>query len=158
MEELYKENAHIVYCFLLAACHDAALAEDLTQETFVQAIASIGRYDGSCKVSTWLCQIAKHLLYRYWEKHKHEQLGLPEQQTWQSERDTEREAIKKIELADVWERMMELPEMTRRVMTMRVLGDLSYAQIAAAMGKSENWARVTYFRGKQAILRKVENV
>ncbi len=156
MEELYRENARIVYYYLLALCHDAALAEDLTQETFLQATLSIGRFDGSCRVSTWLCQIAKHLLYRYWEKHKREQVGLPEETERVASSDTEREVLTKIELSDVWECMKKLPEQTQRVMTMRVLGDMSYAQIGAAFGRSESWARVTYFRGKQAILREVE--
>lgn len=61
MEELYKENAKIVYHFLYSRCHDAQLAEDLTQETFLRAYQSLDRYNGDCKVSVWLCQIAKHL-------------------------------------------------------------------------------------------------
>jgi len=44
------------------------LAKDLTQETFLKAYESMERFDGSCKISTWLCQIAKHLLYRHWER------------------------------------------------------------------------------------------
>lgn len=156
MEELYKENARIVYYYLFARCHDAALAEDLTQETFLQATMSIGRFDGSCRVSTWLCQIAKHLLYRYWEKHKREQVGLPEETERAAASDTAREAMARIELSDVRECLQKLPEQTQRVMMMRVMGDMSYAAIGAAFGRSESWARVTYFRGKQAILREVE--
>ena len=51
--------------FLLAQSHDPALPEDLTQETFYQAVRSIGSFNGSCKISVWLCQIAKHLLYLF---------------------------------------------------------------------------------------------
>lgn len=72
MDELYRQNEKIVYYFLYKKCGDRQLAEDLTQETFLQAYESIGRFDGSCKISVWLCQIAKHLLYRHWEKHRHE--------------------------------------------------------------------------------------
>ena len=61
VEELYQENAKIVYHFLLSLCRDATLAEDLTQDTFLAAYQSLERYDGSCKLSTWLCQIARHL-------------------------------------------------------------------------------------------------
>ena len=72
MEEIYKQNARIVYHYLYSMCKDASLAEELTQETFLQAFKSYGSYDGSCKLSTWLCQIAKHLLYRTWEKKRRE--------------------------------------------------------------------------------------
>ena len=59
MEQLYRENAKIVYHYLLSLCHDQTLAEDLTQDTFLKAYQSLERFDGKCKLSTWLCQIGK---------------------------------------------------------------------------------------------------
>lgn len=64
IEEIYKEHARSVYRFLLSLSHDADTAEELTQETFYRAVYSIGKYDGSCKISVWLCQIAKHAWYQ----------------------------------------------------------------------------------------------
>ena len=77
MEEIYQAHARTVYKFLLSQCHDADLAEELTQETFYQAVRSIDRFNGSCKVSVWLCQIAKHLWYQHLRKRKPEE-PLPE--------------------------------------------------------------------------------
>lgn len=51
MSRLYQQHAQTVYKFLLAQCRDAHLAEELTQETFYQAIRSVDRFNGSCKVS-----------------------------------------------------------------------------------------------------------
>ncbi len=65
MEELYCENAKIVFHFLLAISNNKDIAEELTQETFLKAYQSIGNYDGSCKISTWLCSIAKNAYYQY---------------------------------------------------------------------------------------------
>ena len=70
MSAVYQRHAQTVYKFLLSLCHDPDLAEELTQETFYQAVRSANRYDGSCKVSTWLCQIAKHLWYQEVEHRK----------------------------------------------------------------------------------------
>ena len=53
MSAIYRQHAQTVYKFLLAQCRDPDLAEELTQETFYQAVRSIGRFDGSCKVSVW---------------------------------------------------------------------------------------------------------
>ena len=78
MEELYQENAKIVYHFLLSLCRDTTLAEDLTQDTFLAAYQSLERYDGSCKLSTWLCQIGRHLYYRHLSKTGREVLSEPE--------------------------------------------------------------------------------
>ena len=62
IEEAYREHSRTVYRYLLSLTHDVGLSEELTQETFFQAIKSVERFDGSCKVSTWLCAIAKNLL------------------------------------------------------------------------------------------------
>ena len=68
MDEIYQAYAKTVYKYLLTRTHDADLAEELTQETFYQAIRSIDRFDGSCRISTWLCAIAKNLWLAYQRK------------------------------------------------------------------------------------------
>ena len=64
LDAVYREYANLVYRFLYAHIHDAEWAQELMQETFLRAIDSINRYDGSCKLSTWLCQIARHIMYQ----------------------------------------------------------------------------------------------
>ena len=49
-----------------------------------------------------------------------------------------------------------LPEDTREVMYMRLLGDLSFRQIGEIMQRTENWARVTYFRGREKLKKELE--
>ena len=71
MEAVYRRHAQTVYKFLLSQCHSAQMAEELTQETFYQAYKSAHRYNGNCKISVWLCQIAKHLYFDYLKKEKH---------------------------------------------------------------------------------------
>lgn len=152
MEELYEQNAKIVYHFLCSRCHDEGLAEELTQETFLQAYKSLERYDGSCKVSTWLCQIAKHLYYRYLQKHNREIPAEIEEEQIISREDTERQVLSKLELLDVLTEMQKLPDKMREVMYLRISGDLSFKEIGEIMGKSENWARVNFYRGKEKLL------
>ena len=77
LDTVYRQHAQTVYKFLLSQCRDPQTAEELTQETFYQAVRSIDRFDGSCKVSVWLCQIAKHLWYQNLRKRKPEE-PLPE--------------------------------------------------------------------------------
>ena len=69
MEDVYREHSHMVYQYLLSLSHDADLAEELTQETFYQAIRRIDYFNAESKVSTWLCGIAKNLFYAYLRKH-----------------------------------------------------------------------------------------
>ena len=153
MEELYKQNAKIVFHFLCSLCHDEQLAEELTQETFLQAYKSLERYDGSCKVSTWLCQIAKHLYYQYLQRHNREIPVELEEQQMISSVSAEHQALTRIELLEVLREMQKLPDKMREVMYLRISGDLSFKEIGEIMGRSENWARVNFYRGKEILLK-----
>lgn len=178
MEELYQDNSRIVYHFLLSLSHNANLAEDLMQETFLRAYQSLDRYDGSCKVSTWLCQIARHLYYQHLAGRKHEVLAGDGVQDagdgkGSSGRDsmedravsknimkssgqaspTEEAAIHRIELLQVLKQMQKLPEQMRQVIYLRAAADLSFREIGEVLGRSENWARVNFYRGKELLLK-----
>ncbi|MCQ2433742.1 MAG: sigma-70 family RNA polymerase sigma factor [Oscillospiraceae bacterium] len=77
MDDIYREHGKTVYRFLQRMCGDAELAQDLTQDTFLRAMESADRFDDSCKMTTWLCQIAKNLCYdhlRYQQRHQTEAL------------------------------------------------------------------------------------
>lgn len=161
MDEIYQQNVRIVYHFLYSMCKDEALAEELTQETFLRAFQRIDSYDGSCKLSTWLCQIAKHLLYQTWEKKKRE---IP--MDWQEEiasdgaagrESVEQDVMLRIELEDVLMDLREIPAAMREVICLRAISDLSYKEIGQMLGKSENWARVNFYRGKEMLLEKRRN-
>lgn len=155
MDELYREYSKIVYRFLLSLCRDAQLAEELTQETFLQAFLSLERFDGSCKLSVWLCQVARHLFYQHLRKTGREvpteQSRIPESVAADN---TERAAVTKLELMDVLKEMQKLPPQMREVIYLRVMGQLSFREIGEIVGKSENWARVTFYRGKEQLLLK----
>ncbi len=100
----------------------------------------------------WLCQIAKHLLYRHWEKGKREIPKEMEEQGRADLADTEREALTRIELLEVLKEMQQMSAQMREVIYLRVIGDLSFREIGEVLGRSENWARVNFFRGKEWLL------
>lgn len=150
MEQVYQTHAQTVYKFLLSQCHDADLAEELTQETFYQAVRSIHRFNGSCKMSVWLCQIAKHLWYQHLRKHRHEvppeedafEIPLPSAEEDVLRRDSHLDLLKKIH---------HLPEPAREVVYLRAFGGLSFREIGDVLGRTETWARVTFYRGKERL-------
>ena len=153
MEEIYQQYARIVYGFLLSRTGDENLAEELTQETFYQAIRSSGNYDESCRVSTWLCAIARNTLLTYRRKHPAaEELD----ETVPSGASAEEEVLGNAGRLELIRLMHSLPEPAREVMYLRVFGELSFADIGAVHGKSENWARVTYFRAREKLRKDVE--
>jgi len=70
MEEIYMKHGKMIYGFLLTRTRDPGLAEELTQETFYQAVKHIGGYKGESSISTWLCAIAKNLWRDYLRRQK----------------------------------------------------------------------------------------
>lgn len=153
MEELYEQNAKLVHYFLYSMCRNETLAEDLTQETFLRAYKSIDHFDGSCKLSTWLCQIAKHIYYQHLQKYGREIPTNLEEIEIHSETNTENEVLTKLELLDVLKEMQKLSNNMREVIYLRVMGDLSFREIGEVLGRTENWARVNFYRGKELLLK-----
>ena len=156
MDQVYRQHAQTVYKFLLSQCHDADLAEELTQETFYQAVKSIGRFDGSCKLSTWLCQIARHLWYQHLEKHRAERTMTRPLAETPPEDDpavpsAEEETSSQQGHLDLLRQIHDLPDPMREVVYLRAFGGLSFREIGDVLGKTENWARVTFFRGKERL-------
>lgn len=150
MEKVYQRHAQTVYKFLLAQCRDPDLAEELTQETFYQAVRSIGRFDGSCKVSTWLCQIAKHLWYQHLRKHRRE-APLPEELPETPAPSAEEGLLAQEDRLDLLRLIHALPEPQRELVYLRAFGGLSFREIGDVLGRTEVWARVTFYRCKELL-------
>lgn len=153
MDELYREYAQMVYKFLLSLCYEEEMAEELTQETFYQAVRTSKRYDGSCKVSTWLCQIAKHLWYREMERRNKRGTSELTDQIPVSELSMDEHLALKEEKMELFRKVHVLDETAKEVVLLRVTGAFSFREIGELFGKSENWARVTYYRAKQKIVK-----
>ena len=78
MEQLYRLYFQDVYLYLRSLCGSEQLAEELTAETFSQALAGLHRFRGDCDVRVWLCQIAKYQYYTHCRKQKRQPQPLPE--------------------------------------------------------------------------------
>lgn len=150
MSQIYQQHAQTVYKFLLSQCRDSHLAEELTQETFYQAIRSIDRFDGSCKISVWLCQIAKHLWYQHLRKQGKE-AALPKAVPDIPVPSAEEGLLEQEKRLYLLKQIHALPEAQKEVVYLRVFGGLTFREIGDVLDKTETWARVTFYRGKEAL-------
>ena len=157
IEKAYTLHAQDVYRYLLSLSHDEDLAEELTQETFFRAMRTMGNYDGSCKLSVWLCQIARHLWYQWLDKRsRHKQVELTDEIA--SGESPEKTALLRMEKTDLYKAVHLLPEPMRELVHMRLTGEFSFAEIGEILGKTENWARTTFYRAKLKIIEEMEGV
>lgn len=148
MDEVYQKYARTVYKYLLSLTHSADLAEELTQETFYQAVRSIERFDESCSISTWLCAIAKNQLFSY--RRKHPPLENLEDCT-QAVPSAEHDVLDSVNRVELLKRLHQCPEPFREILYLRMFGNLSFREIGEIMGQTENWARVNFYRGKEKL-------
>ena len=148
IDEIYQKNAAMIYKYLCGLSHDTQLAEELTQETFFQAIKGIDKFRGDC-------QIAKNLWYKELEKRsRHKTVELDD--TMPSGENIESKCLNRLEKVEVFRLIHNLDDVTREVVHLRLTGELQFSEIASIMGKTENWARVTYYRGKQKLMKGIE--
>lgn len=153
MDEIYQRYAKVVYGYLYSEIHDRDIAEELTQETFYHAIRKIDTYDESCKITTWLCGIAKNCLRTYLRKH-------PIMEDLESSPLTapsvEQDVLKSLSQIELLKRLHQCKEPFREICYLRLFGELSFKEIGEVLGKRENWTRVTYYRGKEQLRKEIE--
>ena len=157
ISEYYEEHSQLVYRYLFKLCGNDDLAEELTQETFYQAIRTLDRYRGECKPSVWLCQIARHCWYKHLEKNKHSKENIPtDKQLAAQDTPLDDRVADADDKMRIYAKMQELKGEMREVLYLRILAELSFKEIGEIMKKTENWARVTYFRAKAALQEKCD--
>ena len=152
IEAIYQEYFETVNKYLFCLTHNNDISEELTQETFYKAVKKINTYQGECKISVWLCQIAKNLWYDKCRKDKkiatmseEDLLNIQVQET------LEEQIISNEEKITLYKTMQNLDEKTREVIYLRITGELSFKEIGIILNQTENWARVTFYRGKNKL-------
>ena len=144
-EAVYREHFQYVYRFLLSLCHDAGLAEELTQDVFDRALRKSNQFKGQCEPRTWLCSIARNCYFderRYRKREQTADISENEKANWFGAWMNHEEAL------IIHQALHALDEPYKEVFTLRVFGELEHREIGALFGKSENWSRVTFYRAK----------
>lgn len=149
-EKVFKENNAFIYKFLFKLCQDEALAEELTQETFFRAYMNISSLRDEGKIPVWLCQIAKNTYFAWYNAQK-KQLSLDDAKDIKEAFDIEQHFVEKDLTEKTLKCLHELDEPYKEVFILTVLGQVSLKDISKMFGKSESWARVTFYRAKQKL-------
>ena len=150
-EMVFRDNNQFVFRFLMKLCGDVSLAEELTQETFFRAYMNLSALRNEAKVAVWLCQIAKNTYFAWFNEQKRNR---PVSQLTPIDSAPDIAVLfEEKELAGrAFSVLNALEEPYKEVFMLFVFGGLSLKDISAMFGKSESWARVTYYRAKQKIM------
>lgn len=148
-EKIYSEYYDAVFQYVLSLCRDEQWAEEITQEAFFKALKSINTFRGECKLSVWLCQIAKNTFYTA-AKRQQRQVDHP-LELIQSDESIDQRLFDKDTAFQIHKLLHALEEPYKEVFWMRTFGELSFREIGVLFGKTESWARVTYHRARMKI-------
>ncbi len=152
-EQLFAQNKDFIFKYLLKVSGNPSLAEELTQETFFRAYMNLAGLRDRAKAPSWLCAIAQNTYFAWYNEQKRlsplTETALPS--TDGVEETVERRVLAQRALTQVY----TLKDPYKDVFLLAVFGGLSLGDISRLYGKSESWARVTFYRAKQQIIEKL---
>ena len=123
-------------------------------------IKKIHTFKGNSKLSVWLCEIAKNLWYDSLRKKKIKTISYDELKNSDSiinKENIENSYINKEEFDETTRKIENLDNLSKRVLYLRLNSDMSFKEIGSILGKTETWARVTFYRAKQKIKEDYDN-
>lgn len=155
IEAIYRKYFHEVFLYIYTLSGNESVAEEMAQETFVRAMRNIGKFDGRKDIRAWLFTIARNAYFRYCKRNRIYVDGeilnsMPDPSPPVLEQMVEAETIQCIK-----DHVDFLPELYREVFRLRIYGGFPFEKIGRVYGKSAGWARVTYYRAKQMLQKKM---
>lgn len=153
-EKLFNENREFIFKYLMKFTMDISLSEELMQETFFRAYMNYASLRNKDKASVWLCQIAKNTYFAWYNEQKKNE-PLENFETVSNNENIEDHFVQKELSQKALHCLHELEDPYKEVFMLSVFGGFSLKDISSIFGKSESWARVTFYRAKQKILERM---
>ena len=150
LEALYTACFPKLYRFALSLTRQSAEAEEIVQETFMKALQHADKLPDNANLDAWLYRIAHNVHISRLRRRKRE-VGDAALDIVPSGEDIETRLSDQDTALHILRHLHDLEEPYKEVFTLRALGDVGYREIAALFGKSESWARVTYYRARMLI-------
>ena len=166
-EALYRRYLAPVYSYAYYELGNHHAAEDATERTFLAALANLNRFDerarpadghGASTFKVWLFQIARNMVAnerRTARRHPASTLDEATAAIVADPLDVEGEAVRRDEAAAAWRAVGRLPADRRRAIVLRFVDELSTAEIAGVLGRSEGAVRVLIHRGLRSVAREL---
>ena len=149
--EIYEKYSTDLYAFILKMCGNEHLAKDILQDTMLKAMTGIDDFNEKCSVKTWLCTIAKNIYFDHLRKSENKNISL-DNADYSAEDGFEQKLTDSDTAMRIHHLLHELDEPYREVLLLRIFAELKFSDIGSVFGKSENWAGVIYYRGKQKLI------
>lgn len=153
--EVYQKYFKDVYFFILKLSKNETIAEDVTADTFLQALKSIDSFKGDSSLRIWLCSIAKNKYFSYLRKTNPIEYDI-DLDLLPNDQNLEEEVISALGYSAIYNKILSLPKPYSEVLKYRFIDEWSFKQIGNYFNKTDNWACVTFHRGKKMLKKIME--
>ena len=153
LDKVFREHLKSIMKYLHNKTNDKPLAEDLAQETFYKATKKIDSFKGECDVLIWLRRIAKNVWIDYIRRKKNVEVEMLSEEI-AMEFDILEDYVQKEKNKEMYKELDGLPDEIKRLMLMRGMDDMFFKAIGDLLGRTEEWARITFKRTKKKIKEK----
>ncbi|MEP2771044.1 MAG: RNA polymerase sigma factor [Fulvivirga sp.] len=151
---LFERYKKILFGFFYNINHDAALSEDLVQNTFMRILKYRNGFKGDGEFKVWMFHIARNVSHDHFRKHKMKDTD--DVESWSdrlsdnaSNRDED--MMHNEDMLMLQAAMRKLDQEKREVLTMSKLEGMKYKQIGEVLSCSEGAVKVKVFRALQAL-------
>ena len=146
-ERLYREHVGRVYGLCLRMTRDAQLAEDCTQETFINAWRALGKFETRSSLATWLHRIAVNVSLAKRRKSGRVESSPEEEEVEASEWTLETP----VEVHEIESAIGELPEGARDALVLHALYGYSHGEAAQMLGIAEGTCKAQLHRARKLL-------
>ena len=156
LTRLYERYVRPVYRYLFSQIGDTAAAEDLTSQTFLSALEALPRYRHRGRFAAWLFVIARRKALDYFRRRR-PQVDLDTLPLRADGADPASQVIQSQHWQDLSQRIAALSDEEQDLLRLRYVADLSFAEIGAILGKSEQAAKKSLYRLVSRLQNQMEN-
>ena len=166
-EPLYRKYVAQVYSYALYELRDRHEAEDATERTFLAALAHIGRFeerarpddgDGASTFRIWLFRIARNVVAeRRRQLRRRPEASLDAAAELAAPTDLEADVTRRDETRTALDAVARLQGDRRQVLILRFVDEMSTAEIAGVLGRSEGAIRVLIHRALRSVARDLDD-
>lgn len=151
----YERTLPRIYGYLVHRCDgDSSVAEELTQQTFIEAVRQRRAFDGRADPLTWLTAIARHKLADHYRRRGNEERRRVRLVVKEIAADNEGRAWRQIDEREAIVRALgTLPTLQRAVLVLHYADGLSVREISGELGKSESSVESLMTRARDAFRR-----
>jgi RNA polymerase sigma-70 factor (ECF subfamily) len=143
---LYDKYAKKIYSFIYFKTQHKETAEDLVTQVFIKALENINKFEISKGTfQAWIYKIARNKVIDHYRTAKHD-TDIEDIWDLEDDSDVQRDIDTKQKLIKVDEYLKKLKSDQREIISMRVWQEMSYQEIAAALGKSEASCKMAFSR------------